>query len=143
MTPFHLERFVVAQDPVYARVCEELDAGRKRSHWMWFMFPQMRGLGHSAMAVEYGIGSLAEAIAYLQHATLGARLIDCTERVMAVEGRSARDIFGAPDDLKFQSSMTLFAAVPDAPAIFAGAIDAYFGGVADPRTLEFLARECA
>ena len=107
--PFALNRFVTAQAPVFAAALDELKAGRKQSHWMWFVFPQLRGLGHSAMAEFYGISSLAEARAYLAHPLLGPRLILCTETVLALQGRSVHAIFGSPDDLKFCSSMTLFA----------------------------------
>lgn len=135
--PFNLQRFVDAQAPVYRQVCAELAAGRKTSHWMWFVFPQLRGLGRSATAQHYGIGSTAEARAYWTHAVLGARLKHCTELVLAVEGRSAHEIFGPPDDLKFRSCMTLFAQVTGEP-LFTRAIDRYFGGQADPATLELL-----
>jgi uncharacterized protein (DUF1810 family) len=136
---FDLERFVRAQDPVMAQVRRELGEGRKRSHWMWFVFPQLRGLGRSAAAQHYGIASLAEARAYQAHPVLGPRLIECAELVNAVEGRSAHDIFGSPDDLKFRSSMTLFAAVDPEAAVFGDALRKYFGGVPDPRTTELLA----
>src|SRR5215204_5358548 len=105
--PFDLERFVTAQVPVFSAVLDELKAGRKRSHWMWFVFPQLRGLGRSSTAEFFGLGSLDEARAYLAHPVLGPRLILCTEAVLAVEGRSVYEIFGSPDDLKFCSSMTL------------------------------------
>ena len=105
---FDLERFVTAQAPVFATAPAELQAGEKRSHWMWFVFPQLRGLGHSAMAMRYGIGSLDEARAYLAHPLLGPRLIECTCAVLAIEGRPLHAIFGSPDDVKFCSSMTLF-----------------------------------
>src|SRR6478735_8990515 len=105
---FDLERFVTAQEPVFAAVLEELRLGQKRSHWMWFVFPQLRGLGHSSMAQFYGIGSLAEARAYLAHPLLGSRLLQCTRTVLAVDGRSLHAIFGAPDDTKFCACMTLF-----------------------------------
>jgi uncharacterized protein (DUF1810 family) len=137
--PFNLKRFVDAQNPVYARVCSELKAGEKRSHWMWFIFPQIAGLGFSSMAARYAIGSLEEAKAYLQHTVLGPRLIECTELVNGISGRSIDDIFGYPDDLKFRSSMTLFAkAAPENPA-FKRAIDKYFEGQHDDRTEELLA----
>src|SRR5512140_1378601 len=114
---FELERFVSAQAPVVARVERELAAGRKESHWMWFVFPQRKELGHSPMAKRYGIASLVEARAYLAHPVLGARLLAWTALVNRVEGRSAHDIFGSPDDSKFRSSMTLFAAArPEEPA---------------------------
>src|SRR5690348_18193089 len=112
--PFELERFAAAQANVIARVKDELRAGRKQSHWMWFVFPQLAGLGFSPMAQRYAIASLAEARAYLAHTLLGARLRECTELVLAIHGKSAHDIFGSPDDLKFRSCLTLFAeAVPD------------------------------
>jgi uncharacterized protein (DUF1810 family) len=121
-------------------VRRELGEGRKRSHWMWFVFPQLRGLGRSAMAQHYGIDSLAGARAYLRHPVLGPRLVQCAELVNAVQGRSAHEIFGSPDDLKFHSSMTLFAAAdPGAPA-FRGALDKYFGGASDASTAERLRR---
>lgn len=139
------ERFVQAQNPVYPRVCAELAAGAKTSHWMWFIFPQLRGLGRSAVALHFSLASLAEAHAYAQHPVLGARLRHCTELALAAPaeagsaGRSAQQIFGSPDDLKFHSSMTLFRkAVPD-EGVFATALQRYFGGKPDLRTLELLA----
>ena len=136
--PFNLKRFVEAQDPVYDRVRSELTAGEKRSHWMWFIFPQIAGLGYSAMAARYAIASLDEARAYLQHPVLGPRLVECTELVNKISGRSIHDIFGSPDDLKFRSSLTLFAkAAPDNPT-FKSAIDRYFGGHTDHRTEQLL-----
>ena len=134
-----LERFVAAQERVWPAVVAELTAGAKRSHWMWFVFPQLRGLGRSATARHFGIASLGEAQAYLADPVLGPRLIECAELVNAVEGRSAHDIFGSPDDLKFRSSMTLFAAVDPAAAVFGDALRKYFGGLPDPRTTELLA----
>lgn len=132
---YDLGRFVAAQEGVYGRALAELQAGAKRSHWMWFIFPQIAGLGASAMAQRYAIGSLAEARAYLAHPILGERLRACTAAVNAVSGRSAHAIFGAPDDVKFRSSMTLFAAAaPDEP-LFAEALATYFGGAPDPLTL--------
>ncbi len=125
--PFDLQRFVDAQNPIYARVCEELRRGRKESHWMWFIFPQMRGLGHSAMAHRYGIGSRAEAEAYLEHPLLGHRLRECTDLVNQIEGKSLEDIFGSPDNLKFRSSMTLFAEASSDNADFNRALKKYFG----------------
>ena len=136
--PYDLQRFVDAQDRVYARVVSELRAGRKTSHWMWFVFPQVAGLGSSSMAQQYAINSLDEARAYLAHPVLGARLLECTQLVIDVNGRGARDILGYPDDLKFRSSMTLFAALDDAPAIFDAALRQYFAGQPDARTLEIL-----
>jgi uncharacterized protein (DUF1810 family) len=137
--PFDLERFVRAQNPVFRAIQGELAAGRKQSHWMWFIFPQIAGLGFSAMSQRYAIGSRAEAEAFLAHPILGPRLIDCTRLVLAVEGRSINAILGAPDDAKFHSSMTLFGAVSDEP-IFGQAIARYFAGVPDDATLEILAR---
>jgi uncharacterized protein (DUF1810 family) len=137
---FDLNRFVQAQDPVLAQVRRELGDGRKRSHWMWFIFPQLRGLGHSTIARHYGIDSLAEAQAYLGHPVLGPRLVECTELVNKVEGRSIHQIFGSPDDLKFRSSMTLFAlAQPGAP-VFRAALNKYFAGAPDSVTAEMLSR---
>jgi uncharacterized protein (DUF1810 family) len=133
-----LQRFVDAQAPVIDRVREELAQGRKRSHWMWFIFPQIAGLGFSAMAQLYAIASLEEARAYLRHPLLGPRLEDCTRLVAAVSGRTATEIFGSPDDMKFRSSMTLFAqAAPERP-VFAEALRKYFDGEADPETLKRL-----
>ncbi len=138
--PFDLDRFVRSQDPVLDQVRRELADGRKRSHWMWFVFPQLRGLGRSATAQHYGIGSLAEARAYLAHPVLGPRLVECTELVNRVEGRTVHQIFGGPDDLKFHSSMTLFAAAdPEAPA-FREALDKCFAGALDAPTSELLRR---
>ena len=135
--PFDLQRFVDAQRGVYPQVCAELAAGCKRSHWMWFVFPQLKTLGRSATAQHYGIASLAEAQAYWAHPLLGPRLRECTELVLAVDGRSAHEIFGPPDDLKFRSCMTLFAAVTDEP-IFRRALARYFGGQDDEQTLRLL-----
>jgi uncharacterized protein (DUF1810 family) len=136
--PFDLQRFVDAQADVYEDVHDELHAGRKTSHWMWFVFPQLRGLGHSPMAQRYGIASLDEARAYLAHPVLGERLRECTRLVLGVDGRNARAIFGSPDDFKFRSCMTLFGfAAPDED-VFAQALDRHFGGEPDPRTLELL-----
>ena len=138
--PFDLERFVKAQAPVFEAALAELRAGEKRSHWMWFVFPQLRGLGQSSMAQFYGIGSLDEARAYLAHPVLGSRLKLCTEAVLAVERRSLHDIFGSPDDMKFGSSMTLFArASADEANVFRQALDRYCEGRLDPRTEALLA----
>lgn len=136
--PFDLQRFVVAQDPVYADVCEELRRGRKEEHWMWFVFPQLKGLGSSSMARTFGIASRAEAEAYLEHSILGPRLIECTGLVNLVQGRSIEEIFGYPDHLKFRSSMTLFAHVAHNDESFAPAIQKYFGGDFDRWTVERL-----
>lgn len=136
MRPEHdLERFVDAQHGVYETVCAELKAGRKASHWMWFIFPQLRGLGHSATARYYGISSLDEAAAYLAHPQLGLRLRECTAHVVGVGGRTAHQIFGSPDDLKFRSSMTLFAAAAPGEPLFRRALEQYFGGEPDPLTI--------
>lgn len=133
-----LERFVEAQQPVYATVCQELAAGNKRSHWMWFIFPQMRGLGRSAMAERFGLASAAEAAGYWQHPLLGPRLKACTELMLASQDKSALDILGSPDDMKFRSCMTLFAQVVPAQPVFRRALVQFFGGHADERTLALL-----
>jgi uncharacterized protein (DUF1810 family) len=133
--PFDLQRFVAAQAPVIERVRAELRAGRKRSHWMWFVFPQIAGLGSSAMAQRYAIASPDEARAYLAHPVLGRRLRDCTQLVLQVDGRTVHEIFGAPDDLKFHSSMTLFARVEPEETVFAQALSRYFDGEWDKATL--------
>lgn len=140
---FDLDRFVQAQDHVMEQVRRELSEGRKRSHWMWFVFPQLSGLGHSAMARHYAIASLDEAEAYLRHPTLGPRLIECSDLVNRVEGRSINEIFGSPDDLKFHSCMTLFASVPDAAPVFNAALAGHFGGALDRLTAEKLATKRA
>ena len=141
--PYSLERFVEAQRPVYDRVRAELRAGAKLSHWMWFVFPQLAGLGQSAMAQKYAISSLAEASAYLEHAMLGAHLRECTGLVNAIQGRTVRQIFGTPDDMKFRSSMTLFSRATADRAIFVSALDKYFGGEPDRLTLELLGEPAA
>jgi uncharacterized protein (DUF1810 family) len=136
MDPF--EHFVRAQDLVYDRVVTELTAGRKRSHWMWFIFPQLVGLGLSDMSVRFAIASLADAEAYLRHPLLGPRLRQCTELVNAVEGRSALEIFGSPDDMKLRSSMTLFARATPDNGEFVALLAKYYYGLGDPLTLELL-----
>ncbi len=136
---FQLDRFVTAQAAVYPQVLAELRAGEKRSHWIWFIFPQMKGLGLSSQSEYYGIGSLAEASAYWRHETLGSRLAECTRLVNECQGRSLRQILGYPDDLKFHSSMTLFARAADDPAVFNEALRKYFDGEPDARTLAQLA----
>lgn len=136
--PHNLKRFLEAQNPLYARVCAELRSGLKTGHWMWFVFPQLRGLGRSPMANEYGISSREEALAYLQHPILGERLRECTQLVCSVEGRSVNEIFGYPDDLKFRSSMTLFANVSPQDQIFKHALEKYFDGEPDRLTLQLL-----
>jgi uncharacterized protein (DUF1810 family) len=135
---FDLKRFVDAQAAVYPRVLAELRQGRKQSHWMWFIFPQLAGLGHSAMAQRFAIASRDEALAYLGHRVLGSRLRECTALVNAVQGRTIGQILGSPDDLKFCSSMTLFAAISPDPA-FAEAIAKFCGGAPDQGTLDLLA----
>ncbi|WP_338737641.1 DUF1810 domain-containing protein [Haloplanus salilacus] len=136
--PHDLQRFVAAQDPVIEQVKSELRSGRKRTHWMWFVFPQVAGLGSSEMARRYAISSRAEAEAYLSHPVLGPRLTECTGIVNGIDGRSATEIFGSPDDLKFRSSMTLFDAVADDPTPFGTALERYYGGDPDEQTLQFL-----
>ena len=136
---FDLQRFLDAQSPVYPRVIDELRRGRKQGHWTWFVVPQIAGLGHSAMAQRYAISSRAEAAAYLGHAVLGPRLCECTALVNAVEGQTIREILGSPDDLKFHSSMTLFAVVSSNPE-FAAAIGKFYAGTPDRNTLELLGR---
>ena len=136
--PYNLQRFVEAQDPVIDEVKEELRSGRKRTHWMWYIFPQMEGLGRSQMAQRYAITSGDEAEAYLAHPVLGPRLRECTEIANTVEGRSTNDIFGSPDDLKFRSSMTLFDAVADDPTPFGTALKRYYDSEPDTKTLELL-----
>jgi uncharacterized protein (DUF1810 family) len=133
--PFGLARFVEAQAPVYEHVRAELRAGKKRSHWMWFVFPQIAGLGHSAMARRYAISALAEAKAYLAHPLLGPRLRECVELVNQAQDRSVADIFGCPDDLKFHSSVTLFARAADDKGVFEAALERHFGGQPDAATL--------
>jgi uncharacterized protein (DUF1810 family) len=135
---FDLQRFVDAQAPVYHRVLAELRHGLKQSHWMWFIFPQLAGLGHSAMAQRFALASGEEAMAYLSHDVLGPRLRECTALVNAVQGRTIRQILGSPDDLKFCSCMTLFGAVSSDPE-FTRAIAKFYGGTSDRRTLELLA----
>lgn len=135
MESFDLNRFVDAQAPVYRDVVDELRAGRKRSHWMWFIFPQLRGLGGSPTAVRYGISSLEEARAYLRHEVLGPRLRECARLVNQVQGRSAGEIFGSPDDLKLRSSMTLFARATDDNDDFVAVLDKYYGGQEDALTV--------
>jgi uncharacterized protein (DUF1810 family) len=136
--PFDLQRFVDAQDRVYPTVVEELRAGRKRSHWIWFIFPQLSGLGSSPMAARYALSSLEEARAYLVHDTLGPRLRECAGLVNGIQGRSIREIFGSPDDLKVRSSMTLFAHATDDNREFVELLDKYYGGDEDPLTLKRL-----
>lgn len=142
--PYQLDRFADAQAAVFEQVCAELRAGSKRTHWMWFVFPQIAGLGSSATARHYAIASLAEAQAYLAHVLLGERLKVCTALVNAVQGKSAHAIFGDPDEMKFHSSMTLFAAAAHSPKerqVFNDALEKYFDGKPDPATLARLAEQ--
>jgi uncharacterized protein (DUF1810 family) len=134
--PFDLRRFIAAQDPVMDAVLAELRAGRKASHWMWFVFPQNQGLGSSSMARHYALASRQEARAYHEHPQLGARLQECTRLVLQVQERPVEQIFGYPDDLKFHSCMTLFAQVAPEEALYRAALQKYFAGVPDARTLE-------
>ncbi|HET9275062.1 MAG TPA: DUF1810 domain-containing protein [Gemmatimonadales bacterium] len=137
--PFDLTRFVHAQEADYEAALAELRNGRKRSHWMWYVFPQFEGLGASAMSRRYAIRSRDEAEAYLRHPVLGPRLVECAEAVLGLEGRSAHEIFGSPDDLKLRSCATLFAAVLPAGSVFDRVLAAYFGGARDEATLRLLA----
>jgi uncharacterized protein (DUF1810 family) len=132
--PHNLQRFIDAQDRIYDRVLAELRAGSKSSHWMWFVFPQIAGLGLSSMAQRYAIRDCREAEAYIAHPLLGPRLRECTALVNAVEGKSAHEIFGSPDDMKFRSSMTLFRHCSDEPLLFEEALQKLFNGKDDPLT---------
>jgi uncharacterized protein (DUF1810 family) len=137
--PFDLGRFTSAQERVYETVLAELRSGWKRSHWMWYIFPQIAGLGHSSTSKHYAIKSIEEAQAYLNHPILGARLVECAEAVLAVQGRSVSQIFGYPDDMKLKSSMTLFAAVAEDPhSVFVRILEKYFHGEQDGMTLHQL-----
>lgn len=135
---YNLHRFLDAQQPIYQTVLAELRAGRKASHWIWFIFPQIAGLGHSGMAQKFAIASLDEAKAYLQHPVLGPRLRECTQLVLNVEGRSAEEIFGYPDYLKFRSCLTLFLAAITDNTLFKSALLKYFHGKPDQLTLDLL-----
>jgi len=137
--PHDLERFVRAQDGVYEHVLAEISSGRKRSHWMWFVFPQFAGLGMSPTSQHFAIRSLAEARAYLTHPILAARLHQCAEALLSIGGRTAHEIFGSPDDVKLRSSATLFAAVSPTGSVFHRLLDRYFDGTADERTLRLIA----
>jgi uncharacterized protein (DUF1810 family) len=136
--PHDLARFVEAQAGDYATALAEIRAGRKRSHWMWYIFPQIDGLGFSSMARRYAIKSLDEARAYLDHPVLGPRLVEITEAALAVEGRSAHEIFGSPDDMKLRSCGTLFARAASEGSVFSRLLDKFFDGKPDVRTLELL-----
>ena len=132
---FDLQRFVDAQASVYEQARREMEAGRKQSHWMWFIFPQIAGLGQSPISIRFAIGSLDEAKAYLAHPVLGARLRECARLALEAEGKTARDIFGSIDEVKFRSSMTLFARAAPAEDLFQRCLDKYFAGASDPATL--------
>ena len=138
--PHDLQRFVAAQRTTYDRALGELQSGRKRSHWMWYVFPQLAGLGASATSRKYAIASLSEAEAYLRHPVLGARLIASAAAVLGVPGRSALEIFGTPDDMKLRSSATLFAHVSPAGSVFHRVLEKYFDGKSDEATLRLLAQ---
>ncbi|MGE0450295.1 MAG: DUF1810 domain-containing protein [Vicinamibacterales bacterium] len=135
----NLSRFVHAQERVYEQALSEIRAGRKQSHWMWFIFPQYEGLGHSATSQQYSIKSLDEARAYLRHPILGPRLLECCEAALGVTGRSAAEVFGSPDDMKLRSCATLFARVSDQKSIFARLLGKFFGGAPDEKTLRLIA----
>ncbi|WP_028745934.1 DUF1810 domain-containing protein [Rhizobium mesoamericanum] len=135
---YNLERFVDAQNGAYEKALSELEAGHKRSHWMWFIFPQMAGLGSSYMAEKYALRSAEEAAAYLADPVLGGRLLRCVDAVLSIEGKSAHDIFGSPDDRKLRSSMTLFAAISDHGSPFHKVIDRLYRGEFDDRTVQLL-----
>lgn len=136
--PYDLDRFVQAQTGDYAQALAEITSGRKRSHWMWYIFPQVDGLGRSAIATRYAITSVAEATAYLRHPVLGPRLRECAEAALGVEGRSAHEIFGSPDDMKLRSCATLFACVSPEGSVFHRVLDQYFQGTPDRKTLGLL-----
>lgn len=138
---FNIQRFLITQAHNYDTVRAELRAGRKSSHWIWFIFPQIAGLGHSAMAQQFAIGSLDEAKAYLQHPVLGQRLRECTQLVLNVTGRNAEEIFPYPDNLKFRSCMTLFMSATTDDTIFKDALLKYFDGKPDQSTLDILAQQ--
>ncbi|MBN1878141.1 MAG: DUF1810 domain-containing protein [Anaerolineae bacterium] len=138
--PFDLQRFINAQEGIYARVLSELQSGQKRTHWMWYIFPQIDGLGYSTTSKHYAIKSIEEARAYLAYPILGSRLLECTATVLAIEKRSVADIFGYPDDLKLKSCMTLFATVAESGSVFSCVLDKYFQGKWDDKTLYILAQ---
>ena len=136
--PFGLSRFISAQDRVYDRVLAELRCGQKRTHWMWYIFPQIDGLAHSTTSKHYAIKSIEEARQYLNHPVLGPKLLECAEAVLAIQGPSVSEIFGYPDDLKLKSSMTLFVYVADPGSVFVRVLEKYFHGERDSRTLQLL-----
>lgn len=137
--PFDLQRFVKAQEENYSLALAELKRGRKSSHWMWYVFPQFAGLGYSQTAQFYAIKSVGEAAAYLLHPVLGPRLVECSEALLNIEGRTVSEIFGFPDDLKLKSSITLFLTLAENDSVFDRVLGKYFGGYSDDRTLELLA----
>jgi uncharacterized protein (DUF1810 family) len=139
--PHNLSRFVEAQEHEYTRALSEIRSGRKRSHWMWYVFPQIAGLGHSPTSVHFAIRNAEEAAAYLAHPVLGPRLVECADAVLRIEGRTAHEIFGSPDDMKLRSCATLFASVSPAGSPFERILDKYFGGERDERTVALLAVE--
>jgi uncharacterized protein (DUF1810 family) len=136
--PFNLARFVNAQDKIYGNVLAELKNGRKQNHWMWYIFPQIDGLGYSPTSKHYAIKSKEEARQYLSHPILGRRLLECAETILDIKGRSASEIFCSPDDMKLKSSMTLFACITDSETVFARVLDKYFHGQRDSKTLNLL-----
>lgn len=138
--PFALDRFIAAQEAVYGQVLAELKYGKKRSHWMWYIFPQFEGLGFSSTSRFYAIKSIDEARQYLHHPLLGLRLVECAQAVLAVEWRTVAEIFGFPDDLKLKSSMTLFAQVAEPGSVFERVLDKYYHGERDRKTLQLLAQ---
>jgi uncharacterized protein (DUF1810 family) len=141
--PYDLSRFVQAQKRDYEHVLSEIRSGRKRSHWMWYVFPQVDGLGFSSLSKRYSIKSLAEASAYLAHPVLGPRLLECAEAVVSIEGRSATEIFGSPDDQKLRSCATLFACVSPPGSVFDRLLEKYYRGVRDARTIQLLGIDSA
>jgi uncharacterized protein (DUF1810 family) len=136
--PYNLRRFLEAQEPVYGHICAELRAGRKRTHWMWFVFPQMRGLGHSSMAERFGISSLQEGQAYAAHPVLGERLRECCRLLLQIDSGDARAIFGFPDDVKLRSCMTLFGSAAPNDGIFRQVLEKFFEGEEDAATLRLI-----
>lgn len=136
----NIQRFLDAQRADYPAALAEITAGRKHSHWMWYIFPQVQGMGYSEMAHRYGITGAAEAAAYLAHPVLGQRLLEISRALLALPGSNATAVMGSPDDLKLRSSMTLFAQVPGADEVFQAVLDKFFGGAADARTLQLLSR---
>jgi uncharacterized protein (DUF1810 family) len=136
--PYHLGRFVTAQQDDFEQALAEVRSGRKRSHWMWYIFPQLDGLGFSSTAKHYAIKSIDEAKAYLDHPILGPRLLECVEAALGVEGQSATEIFGSPDDMKLRSCATLFSRVSPPGSVFGRLLDKYYGGEPDPKTLRLL-----